>query len=380
MDLARSTATTITVAGTNGKGATATLVANIYQAAGYRVGLYTSPHLLRYNERVAIDGCPVGDKSLCEAFLEIENNRGDTPLTYFEFGTLAALWLFQKEPVDIQVLEVGLGGRLDAVNIVDPDCAVLTNVGLDHVALLGNDRESIGREKAGIFRHGVPAICVEPNPPLSVVNRAARIGAQLKRLGKNFRYRLGNEVWHWQGQNRNYQSLPRPGIDGEIQVRNAAGAIAVIEALQGIRPVPETAIRYAMPRLRLAGRLERRENLLLDVAHNEEAVMCLTDHIRSLGEKAPTQLVLGMLKDKPVERVARHLAPLFQTIYAAGLPSSDRGLSGPLLASRLAAAGIGSEPCADVPAAISLAQQRDPDKLILVCGSFLTVSAALSMI
>lgn len=375
-----STTATVTVGGTNGKGATATLVACVYRASGYRVGLYTSPHLLRYNERVVIDGHPAPDDHLCEAFLEIEKTRGNIPLTYFEFGTLAALWLFEKNSVDIRVLEVGLGGRLDAVNIVDPDCAVLTNVGLDHVAFLGNDRESIGREKAGIFRRDAPAICVDPSPPLSVLATASKVGARLQRLEEDFSYRLDNEVWHWQGQAMDYQSLPRPGIDGAIQVRNASGVLAVIQALQDSWPVPEAAIRHALPRLHLSGRLERRGDLLLDVAHNEESVMCLSDHVRSLGDKAPAQLVLGMLKDKPVERVAHRLAPRFRTIYAAGLPTWSRGLSGAALASRLAAIGIRSESCADVPTAISRARQRDPNGLILVCGSFLTVSAALSSI
>lgn len=378
MELLGLAGVTVTIAGTNGKGATATLVADIYRASGYCVGLYTSPHLLRYNERVVIDGHPVSDRRLCEAFLEVEKARTDISLTYFEFGTLAALWLFKQHSVDVRVLEVGLGGRLDAVNIIEPDCTVLTNVGLDHVNFLGYDRESIGREKAGIFRKGVPAICVDANPPKSVLEVASRVGARFRQLGDAFSYRLDKEAWHWQGQHVDYQFLPLPGIEGKIQVRNAAGVLAVIEALMGSRPVSEAVIRCALPRLDLPGRLQRCGNLLLDVAHNEEAIICLTDVIRTLGASAPTQLVLGMLQDKPVERVGHQLAPLFRTIYAAGLPNSTRGLSGSALASRLATVGIRAEVCADVWDAIARAQQRDSDGSILVCGSFLTVSAVLS--
>ena len=370
--------TTVTIAGTNGKGATATLIADIYRASGYRVGLYTSPHLFRYNERIVIDGRPVQDSRLCEAFFAVEKARGEISLTYFEFGTLAALWLFQQSGVDIRVLEVGLGGRLDAVNIVDSDCAVLTNVGLDHIKFLGNDREVIGREKAGIFRRDVPAVCVDANPPASVAEAALRTGARLIQLGIAFSYQLDKGVWHWQGHSAIYRRLPQPGIDGDIQVRNAAGVLAVIEALQDLKPVSEAAVRYALPRLHLPGRIQRCGNLLLDVAHNEEAAICLANYVRTLGAEAPTQMVLGMLKDKPVERVGYHLAPLFRTIYAAGLPTSTRGLSGSALTSRLTAAGVKAESCADVSNAISRANHTEPDGLILVCGSFLTVAAALS--
>ena len=202
-------ATTLTVAGTNGKGSSVTLAAAIYQAAGYRTGRYTSPHLLRYNERVAIDGVEASDVALCRAFAAIEAARGDISLTYFEFGTLAALWLFREAGVEVQVLEVGLGGRLDSVNIVDADCALVTNIGLDHIDWLGSDRDSIGYEKAGIMRPGRPAVSVEDQPPRRLIEHAASIGAQLRRLGPDYDFaRHADGRWDWRGASERYAGLP----------------------------------------------------------------------------------------------------------------------------------------------------------------------------
>ncbi|MDB5987968.1 MAG: bifunctional tetrahydrofolate synthase/dihydrofolate synthase, partial [Nevskia sp.] len=255
-----ASAVTLTVAGTNGKGSSVTLASAIYRAAGYRVGRYTSPHLLDYNERVAIDDVPVADLALCRAFAAIEQARAEIQLTYFEFGTLAALWLFREARVDVQVLEVGLGGRLDAVNIVDADCAVVTNIGLDHLDWLGHDYEQIGYEKAGIFRAARAAICVQAAPPVSVVRVAAEIGAPLAVLGRDFQFQpqADGRSWNWSdAHGKHYDALPLPGLEGRVQLDNAAGVLAAVEALQSRVPVMSDAIRRALPQLQLRGRYER---------------------------------------------------------------------------------------------------------------------------
>jgi len=206
------------------------------------VGRFTSPHLLRYNERVAIDGVEASDEALCRAFAAIEAARGDIPLTYFEFGTLAALWLFREAAVQVQVLEVGLGGRLDAVNIVDADCALVTNIGLDHTDWLGHDRDSIGFEKAGIMRAGKPAIVVEDAPPQRLLDHASAIGARLAVLGRDFSW-SGNadRSWNWESCGTVHRALPAPALAGAMQYRNAAGVLAAVTALQPLRAVSEAA-------------------------------------------------------------------------------------------------------------------------------------------
>lgn len=359
---------TLTVGGTNGKGSSATLAALIAGEAGHRTGLYTSPHLLRYNERVVIDGEPVTDAALCRAFTVIEAARAETPLTYFEFGTLAALWLFREARVDVQVLEVGLGGRLDAVNIVDADAALVTTIGLDHRDWLGDDRESIGREKAGIYRAGRPAVCADPDPPasLSVANL---------RLGREFRIEAGQGSWHWQGA-RSLPDLPMPGLPGRFQLYNAAGVIAALLAMPGLS-IPEAAIRAALPRLRLPGRFERIGDVILDVAHNTEAAEALAQNLRDAGLAGRLSLVLGMLSDKPVAEVAAALAPLGTSLHLAGLPG-PRGLSAAELAARLRPAGLKWHSHADVAAALAAARRAAENTV--VTGSFLTVAAAAEIL
>jgi dihydrofolate synthase/folylpolyglutamate synthase len=370
---------TFTVAGTNGKGSTCALLTEILLAAGHRVGTYTSPHLRRYNERVAVNGEVAPDAVLTGAFAAVERARRDTPLTYFEFGTLAALWLFREAGVGVQVLEVGLGGRLDAVNIVGADCAVITSIGLDHVEFLGRDREQIGGEKAGILRAGRAAVCSDPAPPAAIGARAAALGAPLWQLGRDFHVQRAADAWNWLGPQRHYKKLPPPALPGAAQYANAAGVVAALERLQPRLPVAETAIRAGLVRLRLPGRFERRGDVVMDVAHNVEAARALADNLRSL-QPGPTpgkfRFVMGMLSDKPVEGFAQVLAPLAVKFHAAGLPP-PRGLDGGVLAGRIARCGVPVEAHATVAAALAAARaQAQPGETLVACGSFLTVAAA----
>ena len=369
---------TFTVAGTNGKGSTCALLSEICRAAGYRVGTYTSPHLLRYNERVAVDGLPVADAALTRAFAAIELARRDTPLTYFEFGTLAALWLFREAGVAVQVLEVGLGGRLDAVNLVDADCAVITSIGLDHVEYLGHDREQIGAEKAGILRAGRAAVCSDPDPPASIARRAAELGAPLWQLGRDFRIQPAADAWNWHGPDHPYKKLPTPLLPGMAQLQNAAGVIAALERLRPRLAIPETAIRTGLARARLPGRFERRAGIVMDVAHNVEAARVLADNLRSLapapGPKS-FRFVMGMLSDKPAEGFAQALAPVAAKFHAGGLPP-PRGLGGAELARRIGGCGVPTQAHPTVAAAFAAARgEARAGETVVACGSFLTVAA-----
>lgn len=380
LDLLPVRAVTLTVGGTNGKGSSATLAARIYQSAGYRVGRYLSPHLLDYNERIAIDGVDISDERLCAAFAAIEHARGEIPLTYFEFGTLAALLIFRESGCAVQVLEVGLGGRLDAVNIVDADCALVTNIGLDHTDWLGPDRESIGREKAGIFRAARPAICAEAEPPASLVSEAQRIGAPLQLAGRDYRIVHGAAGWSFASAGLTLHDLPPPALAGAIQFVNAAGVLAAVSALQARLPVPEHAIRSALRDVRLRGRFETRGRFVLDVAHNVESAQVLADNLHARPVGGRTWLVLGMLADKPVEAVARVLAPVIDGVYFASLPP-PRGLTDAALAERAATGGLRGTASGSVGAALHAARAGSgPDDRVVICGSFLTVSEAARVI
>ena len=366
---------TFTIAGTNGKGSTAALLSEACLAAGHRTGTYTSPHLLRYNERVAVNGEPAPDAVLTGAFAAVERARRDTPLTYFEFGTLAALWLFREAAVTVQVLEVGLGGRLDAVNLVDADCAVITSIGLDHVEYLGRDREQIGREKAGILRAGRPAVCSDPDPPRSIGAQARALGASLWQLGREFDVQLAADAWNWHGPGLHFKKLPPPALAGATQVRNAAGVVAALARVRDRLDVPEAAIRAGLVRLRLPGRFERLGNVVLDVAHNVEAARVLADNLRSLAPGG-FRVVIGMLSDKPVEGFAEALAPLAARFHAASLPP-PRGLAAGRLAERIKGCGVPVEAHATVAEALSAARAgAGAGDTVVVCGSFLTVAAA----
>lgn len=368
---------TLTIAGTNGKGSSATLAANICREAGYRTGLYTSPHLLRYQERIALDGECVSDDALCAAFAAIEKARGDVALTYFEFGTLAALWLFREWQVQVQVLEVGLGGRLDAVNLVDADASLVTNIGLDHLDWLGRDREAIAIEKAHIYRPRRPAICADPQPPASLLAHARGIAADFRLIDREFGYRIGSGTWSWSARERRLDELPLPGLLGPAQVRNAAGVLALLDALGSRLPIPETAIRSALPRLRLPGRFQMTGRHIFDVAHNAEAAAVLADNLRNEAVGCRVHLVLGMLSDKPVEAFCRALAPQLASARFTSLPP-PRGLSGAELVQRAAATGLNGSGFASVRDALSDARAHaGAEDRILATGSFLTVAEAM---
>lgn len=378
LDLARPSAVTLTVAGTNGKGTSAGLAASIFQAAGHRVGLYTSPHLLRYNERIRINGDEVSDAPICEAFARIEQARGDVPLTYFEFGTLAALMLFRDARVGVQVLEVGLGGRLDAVNLVDPDASLLTSVGIDHVAWLGPDRERIGWEKAHIFRAGRPAICGDPDVPASVVGHARALGADLWLTGRDFTLEQGTPGISWSGRGRQVDALELPEGASAALVRNLPAVLAAVTSLQDRLPVPEQAMRQALNRFTITGRFQRRGRLLLDVAHNEQAAQLLAQQLREnfRGQRLP--MVLGMLEGKDVEAFCGALAQSVGPLYCAGLPP-PRGIDTQELLTRVQAIGLDASGHDSVADAIRAAQSRaDEKEFVLVTGSFLTVAAGLA--
>jgi dihydrofolate synthase/folylpolyglutamate synthase len=374
----------IVVGGTNGKGSTSAMLASIYRAAHYRVGLYTSPHLLRYNERVCIDGREASDGELSEAFEAVEAARGNVLLTYFEFGTLAAIWLFARAGLDLWVMEVGLGGRLDAVNILDADLAVITTIDIDHVAYLGNTREAIGREKAGIFRAGRPAVCGDSSPPESLLEAAASVGARLRLAGRDFHWTASGDRWQYQGPGQSRYGLPHPALRGRYQLANGATVLASVEALQERLPVDAGALRTGLVSVEWPGRfqvLPGRPSIILDVAHNCEASRALASALgpRSAGRR--TLAVFGMLEDKDIADVARALAGAVDLWFIAPLPP-PRGADAVTLLAALQGAGVDAAAvlsCPDIAAAYARAcEEAGEADRIAVFGSFLTVAAVMS--
>jgi dihydrofolate synthase/folylpolyglutamate synthase len=351
------------------------MLESILRAAGYRTGLYTSPHLVRYNERVRVAGAEEGDEALSEAFAAVEAARGEVPLTYFEFGTLAALWLFSERKVEAAVLEVGLGGRLDAVNVVDADCAVLTSVAIDHVDYLGGTRESIGREKAGIFRPGRPAVVADPAPPQSVLEAP---GAKLF-FGKDFGFTAEAAQWSYWGPAGKRGGLAHPALRGAIQLRNAAAVLCALDTQREKLPVAMQDVRRGLAQVTLPARFEvlpGRPQVILDVAHNVEAAKTLERNLAASGFAPEVIAVCGMLRDKDTGGVLRELAPRITQWHLASLPG-PRAAAAAELAAQLAALGVA--PAAihshESPAqAFVAARERanENDKLV-VFGSFLTV-------
>ncbi|MGH8668560.1 MAG: bifunctional tetrahydrofolate synthase/dihydrofolate synthase [Burkholderiales bacterium] len=364
----------ITVGGTNGKGSTCAMLESILRCGGYRTGLYTSPHLARYNERVRIAGAEASDDTLCESFAAVERARGEVALTYFEFGTLAAFHRFAEEKLDVTILEVGLGGRLDAVNLVDPDCAVLTSVGIDHVDYLGPTREDIGREKAGIFRPGRPAVIAEPDPPRSVL---AAPGEKLF-FGKDFGLRAEQAQWSYFGPGGRRGGLAYPALRGKIQLRNAAAALCGLDTLHAQMPLAMQDVRRGLAEVELAGRfqvLPGRPQVILDVAHNAQAARALADNLADSGFAPETIAVCGMLRDKDIGAVVRELAPRITRWHLASLPG-PRGASAAQIAPHLQGnVHEYDSPASAFAAARALAGEGDK---IVVFGSFLTVADVMA--
>lgn len=312
---------TITVAGTNGKGSCVATLEAIYRAQGYKVGAYTSPHILKYNERIKINGEPVADDLICAAFSKIEAARHGISLSYFEFSTLAALEIFKQQQVDIQLLEVGLGGRLDAVNLIDPDVAIISSIGIDHVDWLGATREAIAKEKAGIFRADTPAVVGDTDPPNSLLRVAHDKKALLYRIDEHFSYQKHLTGWNWQAGEQ-ILHLPHPVLKGEHQYRNAASVIFAITCLNKLLPVSETAIQHGLENVQLSGRFQLINGdipLLLDVGHNPEAVKTLVDYLQSNFSDKRVHAIFSMMKDKDIDSVLNIMKPVITDWFFAPL-------------------------------------------------------------
>ncbi len=372
----------VIVGGTNGKGSTCAILDAIFRAAGYRTGLYTSPHLLRYNERVRVDGREASDAELVTAFAQVDAARGDTTLTYFEFGTLGAMAQFVAAAVDVAILEVGLGGRLDAVNLFDADVALVTGVDLDHQDYLGPTREAIGLEKAGIYRAGRPAICADPAPPASLVARAHDMGADLRMLGREFSYDTAGAGWTWHGDGLVWRQLPKPALAGGFQLRNAAAALAAAAALRGRLPVAAAAIDAGLRTATAPGRFQRiasAPETIVDVAHNPEAARALARTLREQPVRGRLFAVLGMLADKDADGVVAALAEAVDRWWVC-TPDSSRALSAAVLAqtvrSHAPAAAVNVEPAPRRALAAARGEAREDDRIV-VFGSFYTVAAVL---
>lgn len=371
----------ITVAGTNGKGSSVAMLGAILQAAGYRVGSYTSPHLLRYNERVLLNGEEVDDQALCDAFERVDQARGGVSLSYFEFGTLAALDIFNHNQLDIVILEVGLGGRLDAVNIVDPDVALITNVGIDHQEWLGDNLESIGFEKAGIMRAGRPAVFAGSEPPRSLVEHADKLNAQLFCLERDFSYEATDSGWRWKGPYGRREALPMPSMRGAFQQQNAAGVLMALASLKDSLSVSQAAVRSGLLQAQAVGRFQIISTPLrqiLDVGHNPDAAGQLKANLQEIDCLGRTRAVFAMMADKDIETVIETIQPMIDHWYIGDLPM-PRAEGKEQLCSLLAKYGVTDVTSGDSVAAVYRQALADagPADQIVVFGSFFTVSAVM---
>ena len=376
----------IAVAGTNGKGSTCAMLEAIALQAGYRVGLYSKPHLVHFEERCRVNGQMVAGAELLPHFEAVEQARGDISLTYFEFTTLAITRLLAQAPLDLVILEVGLGGRLDAVNAFDPDCSVITSIDIDHVAYLGPDRESIGLEKAHIMRRGKPAIVSDPSPPQSVLDYAQRIGADLWLVGRDFNCSGDKLQWAWAGRSKRFNALGYPALRGANQLINASGALAAFEALREHLPITAQAVRTGLAMVELPGRFQivaGQPTLVLDVAHNPHAVAALTQSLDQMGFFPRTHAVFGAMRDKDIAGILARIAPLVDHWHFTDLPVARAASAADLvkLHATLALKGSGpvtvaqhTDPLAAFAAALEAA---DPADRIVVFGSFHTVGGVL---
>ncbi len=375
----------ITVAGTNGKGSTCAMLERIYMNAGYRVACYTSPHLLKYNERVRVNGLQVNDDALCAAFSAVNSARGDNQnemisLTYFEMGTLAAIWHFMQSEIDVAILEVGLGGRLDAVNAFEPNCAIVTSVDLDHQEFLGDTREAIGLEKAGVYRRSVTAICGDSHPPLSLTAYACEIGSHYQGIHQDFDFKKINEnTWHYLRAGDVVYELPLPIMLGRYQLSNASCAISAVQSLQAALPVQAIAIATAMRQVSLAGRFQRihqSPDVILDVAHNPHAARGLAENLKLINTQGKTIAVFAMLADKDIAGVISALKGHIDVWFVASIAHPRGALAENLQHFiRLEAPNAPIKTFAEVRDAYHHAyiEAGENDKII-VFGSFFTVS------
>jgi dihydrofolate synthase/folylpolyglutamate synthase len=372
----------VVVAGTNGKGSTCAMLEHIYHAAGYRVGTYSSPHLLRYNERVRLNSQEVSDEDLVKAFVAVEQARQDTELTYFEYGTLAAVWHFMQKQVDVAILEVGLGGRLDAVNVFEPDCTVVTSIDLDHMEFLGNTRECIGAEKAGIFRTNIPAICGDENPPHSIIEYANKIGAPLKLIDHDFKVETDATSWTYRASQYSIERLPMPALIGDFQLHNAACVLTTIQSLQHLLPVQVDAIETGLKTVKLAGRFQSWSNnpdIILDVAHNPHAAKSLAINLKQSRHQGKTIAVFAMLADKDITGVIQALSGEIDAWYVATI-DNFRGSS----ASSLSKMIVDTLPSAEikifnqvVDAFHQACIDANENDRIITLGSFFTVAEVM---
>ena len=382
----------ITVAGTNGKGSTCAMLEAILGQAGYRTGVYSSPHLVHFEERLRLQGEPVKAEALVASFERVEQARvqgGDeVSLTYFEFTTLAIMDCMARAELDVAILEVGLGGRLDAVNLIDPDCAVITSIDLDHMEFLGNDRETIGREKAGIMRTGRPVVVSDPMPPQSVLDHATEIGAELWCAGRDFSFAGDKQQWGWAASSakggRRYSGLAYPALRGANQLVNASGVLAALTALREQLPVTAQAVRNGLALVELPGRFQLipgQPTLVLDVAHNPHSVAALTANLDAMGYYPTTHAVFGAMADKDLGPMLARVLPLIDKWYFTDLPT-PRAASAQALQAFLQAqqprAGVTTATFADPLQALQAALlAADPADRIVVFGSFFTVGGVL---
>ncbi len=374
--------TVITISGTNGKGSSAALLESIFLSAGYRTGSYSSPHLLRYNERIRIRGEEADDGKICAAFQRIDEARGDISLTYFEFGTLAALDLFYRTPLDVVLLEVGLGGRLDAVNIIDSDVALITSIGIDHTDWLGDDRSDIAREKAGIMRANRPAVCSDGDIPMAVYDEANHLGSQLYCLGRDFNYAQNDDHWFWMGRDGQQQAFPFPALSGQHQLQNASGVLMVVECLSESLPVSDESIQQALKNLHVTGRqqmLASKPGWIFDVAHNAQSAEALAELLKTGKKQTRTHAIVGMLQDKDISATLSPMLPYVSDWHCVDL-AVPRAAKARHLHDVLAnlSPGVNVTVYEGVTEAMAQLEKR-PDKkeLVVVFGSFYTVAEAL---
>jgi dihydrofolate synthase/folylpolyglutamate synthase len=379
----------IMVAGTNGKGSTCAMLESVLHHAGYRVGLYIKPHFLRFNERARIGGENASDEALVAAFNAVEAQRGDIALTYFEFTTLAIMQLLAQSRIDVAILEVGLGGRLDAVNVIDADVSIVTSIDIDHQEYLGETREEIGFEKAGIFRPGKTAICSDPVPPASLVRHAEEIGADLWLIGRDFNYQGDKLQWSYGGRNVRRNSLAYPALRGANQLLNASAALAALESLRMQLPAGAQEVRAGLALVELPGRfqvLPGRPAIVYDVAHNPHAAAALAQNLGNMGYHPFTYAVFGIMQDKDIDAVVAAMAGSIDHWCVADLPSPRSASAGELAArlQSLRPAGAGenefsatafANPGEAFANAMSRAGESDR---IVVFGSFYTVAGVMA--